>query len=425
MSGQIGLTDDGSLSDDAASPLDAYFERNTPRVVIGCGVEKRRIKSRHGKGNRYLPYRGIRTADDLARAALRFHRQQMRHYEKEAGGDDGNDGSDDDDVDSTDVNDLDEDGEDANINGDEDNGDDNEDDDDDDDDNEQGQSKSWVPLWEFLSLSEFEDLLANLKTVHAAVASLSGGLSVLGTDNDNNSKGQRRNSAAAAKNHIAMVFNALDVDKKGLISKSALARGIHSFDASGDPEGALDVVFIEESSLVVAGDGAVETIDPSIDVSKLTGGQLRTHLKRLGCGLETPGVTGPPRKLILAQRLEGARRSANRSSGISDDDSELTVDVDAFERYLVRFLQHQFYRCIEGYVTNRAEFLVLGGRDLQGLALEVYRMRAEAKKAQLKEEARSLFSGSEMLNASSVLLGDLAALAGSGMSAAANMFSPW
>lgn len=420
MSGQIGLTDDGSLSDDALSPLDAYFERNTPRVVIGCGVEKRRIKSRHGKGNRYLSYQGIRTADDLARAAMRFHHQQIRHYEKEAGGDNGDDGSANDDEDIVDGNDLDEDGEDANIN-DDDDGDDNEDDD---DDNEQGTSKSWVPLWEFLSLSEFEDLLANLKTVHAAVASLSGGLSVLGTDNYNSSKGQRRNSAAAAKNHIAMVFNALDVDKKGLISKSALARGIHSFDASGDPEGALDVVFIEESNLVAA-DGAVETLDPSIDISKLTGGQLRTHLKRLNCGLETPGVTGPPRKLILAQRLEEARRSAYSSSGISDDDSELTVDVEAFERYLVRFLQHQFYRCIEGYVTNRAEFLALGGRDLQGLALEVYRMRAEAKKAQLKEEARSLFSGSEMLNASSALLGDLAALAGSGMSAAANMFSPW
>ena len=419
MSGQIGLTDDSIISDESSSPLDAYFERNTPRVVIGCGVEKQRIKSKHGKGNRFLPYQGIRTADDLARAALRYHRQQMRRYEKKSGGSYGSDGANDDDDDEDNSSDEDDNGNGVDLDKDG-SDDDNDDDNDDDDEEDQGSSKSWVPLWEFLTLSEFEDLLANLKTVHAAVASLSGGLSVLGTNNNDSNRGQRRNSAAAAKNHIAMVFNALDVDKKGLISKSALARGIHSFDASGDPEGALDVVFIEESS-AIAGDDVAETLDPSIDISKLTGGQLRTHLKRLNCSLATPGVTGPPRKAILAQRLEDVRRSANGNS----DDSELTIDVEAFERYLVRFLQHQFYRCIEGYVTNRAEFLALGGRDLQGLALEVYRMRAEAKKAQLKEEARSLFSGSEMLTASGVLLGDLAALAGSGLSAAANMFTPW
>jgi hypothetical protein len=48
-----------------------------------------------------------------------------------------------------------------------------------------------------------------------------------------------------------------------------------------------------------------------------------------------------------------------------DDDAQL--DYAQFEKFLVRFLQHRFYSCIESYVTNRSAFIKLGGRDLQGL----------------------------------------------------------
>ena len=59
-------------------------------------------------------------------------------------------------------------------------------------------------------------------------------------------------------------------------------------------------------------------------------------------------------------------------TGGGGGDGEQRFDAAAFEGFLVAFLQHQFYRCLEAYVSrDRDLFLRLGGRDLQGLALEV------------------------------------------------------
>mmetsp|Transcript_44134 Transcript_44134/g.56549 ORF Transcript_44134/g.56549 Transcript_44134/m.56549 type:complete len:363 (+) Transcript_44134:299-1387(+) len=50
-----------------------------------------------------------------------------------------------------------------------------------------------------------------------------------------------------------------------------------------------------------------------------------------------------------------------REEGIKEDDE---LDFDKFEAFLIRFLQHQFYKKIESYVTNKAIFLQLGGRSV-------------------------------------------------------------
>ena len=96
------------------------------------------------------------------------------------------------------------------------------------------------------------------------------------------------------------------------------------------------------------------------------------------------------------------------------------VNFAAFERFLIKFLQHQFCRCVETYASNRGLFLRLGGRDLQGLALSVYRDRAEAKKEQLGASSLALFG--EGLSA---VVSDLAELTANSLTSVASMFSPW
>mmetsp|Transcript_43398 Transcript_43398/g.80320 ORF Transcript_43398/g.80320 Transcript_43398/m.80320 type:complete len:589 (+) Transcript_43398:1238-3004(+) len=48
-----------------------------------------------------------------------------------------------------------------------------------------------------------------------------------------------------------------------------------------------------------------------------------------------------------------------REEGIREDDE---LDFERFERFLIRFLQHQFYKKIESYVSNKSSILSLGGR---------------------------------------------------------------
>jgi Ca2+-binding EF-hand superfamily protein len=50
-----------------------------------------------------------------------------------------------------------------------------------------------------------------------------------------------------------------------------------------------------------------------------------------------------------------------REEGIKEDDE---LDFEMFEAFLVRFLQHQFYKKIESYVTNKGVFMQLGGRSV-------------------------------------------------------------
>jgi hypothetical protein len=50
-----------------------------------------------------------------------------------------------------------------------------------------------------------------------------------------------------------------------------------------------------------------------------------------------------------------------REEGIKEDDE---LDFEKFEAFLIRFLQHQFYKKIESYVTNKPLFLTLGGRSV-------------------------------------------------------------
>ena len=130
---------------------------------------------RGNRRGRSLGLRPVRTADDLAVEVQRFHLRSLRKFARAAAasnGDCGGEGSggaqtydnnDDEDNDSVESgNELHVGGEGGGSGSDEE------------------EESMWEPLWEYLSLAEFEELLAALKTAHAAVASLSGGLADLG-----------------------------------------------------------------------------------------------------------------------------------------------------------------------------------------------------------------------------------------------------
>jgi len=46
---------------------------------------------------------------------------------------------------------------------------------------------------------------------------------------------------------------------------------------------------------------------------------------------------------------------------------DISMNLNEFEEFLIRFMQRQFYKCIEPYVTNRRAFSIIGGRDMYKL----------------------------------------------------------
>ena len=93
---------------------------------------------------------------------------------------------------------------------------------------------------------------------------------------------------------------------------------------------------------------------------------------------------------IMAFNLPGDRADVLDMLYAELFDEELTasaeLDYAAFEMFLIKFLQHQFYRCVEGFVTNRGLFSKLGGRDIHGLAMAKFSAKAKAKTTELQEE---------------------------------------
>jgi len=152
-----------------------------------------------------------------------------------------------------------------------------------------------------IDADDFGDLLAELKSTHAQLSGLLGGVS------------------SGGQGMIRAVFEAVDTDRSGLIDKYELQACIEKFNIDHDPK------FFQH---------------------------------------------------VL------------REEGIREDDE---LDFNRFEVFLIKFLQHQFYKKIESFVTNKPLFLMLGGRSVKfshrGTLLEVKSRASFAEDGKISEES--------------------------------------
>jgi hypothetical protein len=123
---------------------------------------------------------------------------------------------------------------------------------------------------------------------------------------------------------VKTVFDALDVDGSGLLDEEELFRGL----AMIDPEG------IGQASDDVDAEEVVQEI--------VTQTHVGSSLDGMNGGMENGGSSSPVNVPLM-------------------------MDLSAFERFLIKFMQDRVMRALEPYVNNHALFVRLGGRDLERL----------------------------------------------------------
>jgi hypothetical protein len=179
-----------------------------------------------------------------------------------------------------------------------------------------------------LEIDDFQDIFIHLKATHASLSRLTGGLSdamdtsesLLSSAPPSPLSTSPPSSSSSSSSHkiglFQTVFNKLDIDHSGKIDHHELQQALKEFNNH-------------------------TTKDNENNESDTHHGHHHNHQ------YDHDFID----QICIEERLS--------------DDTELTYDE--FEMFLISFLQHQFYRCIEHVVTNRTLFIDIGGRDITTL----------------------------------------------------------
>jgi hypothetical protein len=189
-----------------------------------------------------------------------------------------------------------------------------------DDDEEEGgndeKQLSLSPLLFDVSVAEFRELLGALTEAHSNLTKVCHGLSDAGRP-------------ATHESMIRIVFTALDKDNNKTIDRAELARGLVMLSSgTEDEDEEVGARHVDEVLLAIR----------------------QQQERQAGAAYK--------------------KSSSSASSETREGDTPVFQDMDIvmFERFLISFLQFQFYRCLEPFVSNRPLLLALGGRDLSALS---------------------------------------------------------